>query len=285
MKKYFMLLALAVLVLIAGCSRVPSGNVGIKVNLLGGSKGVDVEELSPGRYFIGINEELHLFPTYTQTYTWTKDCVDGSCENEEIGFQTVEGLAVRADVGISYSIDPSKASLIFQKYRKGLDEITDLYLRNMVRDSLVKNASSMAVESVYGAGKAALIDSVQKDVSSQVKDLGLTIEKVYWVGELRLPTEVTNSINAKIGATQKAQQRENEVAQARAEALKVIEEAKGIAEANLVKARSEAEAIELRGKALRNNPDLIQLNAIEKWNGVLPQVSGGATPFVQLLNK
>lgn len=279
MKKILLIVCLLSL---AACSKVPSGNVGIKVNLLGGNKGVDVEELSPGRYYIGMNEELHLFPTFTQTYTWTKECVDGDCGNEEIGFQTVEGLAVKADVGISYAIDPNKAAFIFQKYRKGLDEITDLYLRNMVRDSLVKNASSMTVETVYGVGKAALIDKVQADVAAQVKDLGLNIEKVYWVGELRLPQEVTASINAKIGATQKAQQRENEVAQAKAEALKVIEEAKGKAESQLVQARAEAQAIELRGQALKNNPDLIQLNAIEKWDGVLPQVSGTATPFVQL---
>lgn len=279
MKKLFVI---AFCLSIAACSKVPSGNVGIKVNMLGGSKGVDISELTPGRYWIGVNEELHLFPTFTQTYTWTKDCVQGDCENEEIGFQTVEGLAVKADVGISYAIDPTKASYIFQKYRKGLDEITDLYLRNMVRDSLVNNASQMPVETVYGAGKTALINKVQSDVATQVKDLGLNIEKIYWVGELRLPPEVTQSINAKIGATQKAQQRENEVAQAKAEALKVIEEAKGEAESKLVKAKAEALAIELRGQALKNNPDLIQLNAIEKWNGVLPQVSGAATPFVQL---
>lgn len=266
----------------AACSRVPSGNVGIKVNMLGGNKGVDITELTPGRYWIGVNEELHLFPTFTQTYTWTKDCVKGDCENEELGFQTVEGLAVKADVGISYAIDPAKASYIFQKYRKGLDEITDLYLRNMVRDSLVTNASSMPVETVYGAGKTILLKKVQDDVAAQVKDIGLNIEKIYWIGELRLPEAVTQSINAKIGATQKAQQRENEVAQARAEALKVIEEAKGEAESKLVKAKAEAQAIELRGQALKNNPDLIQLNAIEKWNGVLPQVSSGAVPFINL---
>ena len=50
-----------------GCLRkVPAGNVGIKVYLLGGEKGVDAEQKGPGRYWIGWNEDLYLFPTYKQ---------------------------------------------------------------------------------------------------------------------------------------------------------------------------------------------------------------------------
>ena len=120
---------------LSGCSKVPAGNVGVKVYLLGGEKGVDSEVLRVGRYWIGINEDLFLFPTFTQNYVWTKDATEGSPTDESITFQTQEGLGVNADIGISYHIDTDKVSLIFQKYRKGVDEITDIYLRNMVRDA------------------------------------------------------------------------------------------------------------------------------------------------------
>lgn len=283
MKMFRIFAALALVLALTACTKVPAGNVGIKAYLLGTSKGVDTEELGPGRYWIGVNEELYLFPTFTQNYTWTKSCEGSDCTNEELGFQTVEGLAVTADIGISYRIDPAKAALIFQKYRKGVDEITDLYLRNMVRDSLVKNASTMPVETVYGAGKTKLIEQVQNDVSAQVAPIGIIIEKVYWVGELRLPPVVAESINAKIKATQMAQQRQNEVAQAKAEADKVIEQARGTAESNLTIARAEAESIRLKGQALRENPDILQMTAIEKWNGILPRFNGGsAVPFINV---
>lgn len=280
-------IAIAVLLLaVTACSKVPAGNVGVKAYLLGNSKGVDTEELGPGRYWIGMNEELYLFPTFTQNYTWTRAPDETGNENEELGFQTVEGLAVTADVGISYRIDPDKAALIFQKYRKGVNEITDVYLRNMVRDSLVKNASNMAVESVYGAGKTKLIEQVQKDVQAQVSPIGIIVEKVYWVGELRLPEVVAGSINAKIRATQMAQQRQNEVAQARAEADKVIEVARGTAESNLAIARAEAEAIKIKGEALAQNPNILRMTALEKWNGVLPRITGaGAVPFINVDDK
>lgn len=135
-------IAVLLVLLITGCSKVPSGNVGIKFYLLGGGKGVDTEELGPGRHWIGINEELYLFPTFTQNYTWAR--VKNS-PDESISFQTDQGLSVNADVGISYAVDPTKVSVLFQKYRKGIEEITDVYLRNMVRDALVQSASTRPI--------------------------------------------------------------------------------------------------------------------------------------------
>lgn len=273
MKLYTRIAMAAAIGLLAACSKVPAGHVGVKVHLLGGEKGVDTEELGVGRYWVGWNEDLFLFPTFTQNHTWT--------DKERLSFQTVEGLAVSADVGISYHVNPEKVTSVFQKYRKGIDEITDIYLRNMVRDALVKRASALGIESVYGAGKASLIEQVQADVAGQTGDIGITIEKIYWVGELGLPETVVGSINAKIQATQMAAQRQNEVAQARAEAEKAVAAAKGEAEARLTLATAEADAIRIKGDALRQNPGVVSLSAIEKWDGKLPVYSGDATPFIQ----
>lgn len=276
-------LILGVLMLaLAACSKVPAGNVGVKVFLLGGAKGVDTEELGPGRYWIGVNEELFLFPTFTQNYTWTKEPIDGDSTDESITFQTVEGLSVNSDVGISYTVDPTKVSVLYQKFRKGIAEITDGYLRNMVRDALVTAASTRPIESVYGNGKAELIAAVEERVTNQVKPFGIEVERLYWAGDFRLPPTVVKSINAKIEATQMAQRRRNEVEQAKAEADKQIESARGVAVARLTVAKAEADAIRIKGEALAENPRLVELSAIEKWNGVMPQFTGGALPFVQV---
>ncbi|TON45329.1 transposase, partial [Vibrio parahaemolyticus] len=190
-------------------------------------------------------------------------------------------------VGITYRIDPTKVSKIFEKYRRGVDEITDVYLRNMVRDALVEKASIMGIENVYGAGKAELMNDVEKSVSDNVADIGIIIEKIYWIGEMRLPKQIVQNINDKIAATQKAQQRKNEVAQSKAEADKKIEEARGTAESIKLKAKAESEAITLRGEALRSNPEVLQLEAVNKWNGVTPVYIGtnAPLPFLSVDNK
>jgi regulator of protease activity HflC (stomatin/prohibitin superfamily) len=277
------ILVCAALMALTGCDKVPAGNVGVKFHLLGGDKGVDTEELSPGRYWIGINEELYLFPTFTQTYVWTVEAIDGDSTNESITFQDKDGLRVNADIGISYSVDPDKVTTLFQKYRKGIEEITDTYLRNMVRDALISAASTRSIESIYGPGKAHLLAEVEKNVSAVAGPLGIHIEKLYWAGELRLPEAVTAAINNKLKANQFAQQRANEVAAAKAEADKAIETARGTAESQLIVARAEADSIRLKGEALSQNPRLIEYKALEQWDGKLPQMTGnGAIPFIQV---
>jgi regulator of protease activity HflC (stomatin/prohibitin superfamily) len=83
---------------------------------------------------------------------------------------------------------------------------------------------------------------------------------------------VVSAINAKIEATQRAQQRENEVREARAESAKLIAQSEGDAESVRIKARAEAEANQVRAGAL--SPTLIQYEAVMRWNGVLPSVVG-----------
>jgi regulator of protease activity HflC (stomatin/prohibitin superfamily) len=266
---------------LAACSTVPAGHVGVKVYLLGGSKGVDSEELGVGRYWIGMNEQLYIFPTYMQNYTWTKEPDSTGPEDESISFQTVEGMTANADVGISYQLDPTRINKIFQTYRRGVDEITDTFLRNMVRDALVKQASTKPIEYIYGAGKAELMASVQADVQKQVTDIGIKIDKIYWIGEIRLPQTVIDSINAKNAATQMAQQRQNEVAQARAEAEKKVAEAKGEADSILLKAKAQAQANRELSSSI--TPELVQYRALDKWDGVLPRMTGNqAVPFINV---
>jgi len=272
----------ALLLAVTACTYVPAGNVGIKVDMLGGNKGVDSEVVGPGKYWLGINEQMYIFPTFMQNYVWTKDPAEGSPNDESISFQTVDGMTANADIGISYTLNPDKVSTIFQTYRRGVDEITDTFLRNMVRDALVNEASSKPIEYVYGAGKAELIDAVQADVAAQVEPIGIKIDKIYWIGDIRLPQTVIDSINAKNAATQMAQQRQNEVAQAKAEADKKIEDARGVAESILKVAEAQAKANKILSESL--TVEFVQYEALQKWNGVLPttMIPGQATPLVNI---
>lgn len=262
---------------------VPAGHVGVKVYLWGESRGVSSEELATGRYLINpFSEDLFLYPTFTQNYVWTAGNTEGSPDDESFSFQTREGLVVGADAGISYAINPNMVSSIFEKYRRGIGEITDVYIRNMVRDALVTKASTLAIEAVYGEGKTALMASVEEYVRSQVEPLGINIERIYWIGELRLPDSVVAAIDAKIGATQKAQQRENEIQQAIAEAQIRIEDARGRAESILLEAEAQAEANRLLAESL--TAELVEYRALDIWDGVLPVYVGGEgpTPFVNV---
>lgn len=288
--KFFTRLFLSLFLLagLAACDKVPAGHVGVKVYLLGGSKGVDSETLDVGRYWIGINEELYLFPTFMQNREWTADG-----EDQSFNFQTRDGMKASADVGISYQFEKDKISQIFQTYRRGVDEITDLFIRNMVRDALVKEVSSKPIEYVYGEGKSELITNVQTTVQKQLEGSGIVVNKIYWIGDIRVPEIVTLAINNKIEATQRAQQRTNEIEQVKAEAEKARQEAQGVADSQRLSAQAKADAILLEAKAQAEanrllsqslSTELTHYMSIEKWNGELPStmIPGAAVPMIGL---
>ena len=62
-----------------------------------------------------------------------------------------------------------------------------------------------------------------------------------------------------------------------------LEQIKYEAQQAEAKAQGTAKAIQIEAAALQNNPQVLQLRALEKWNGILPQFMGsGAVPFVQI---
>ncbi len=279
-QKFKLFFAVAFLAFLTACSKVPAGNVGVKFDLYGGDKGVTGEVVGPGKYWLGWNEEMYLFPTFAQNYVWTAGNDPTSPTDESISFQDREGTQINADIGITYAIRADKADTVFQKYRKGVDEITDVYLRNMVRDAINSETSKMDVSEIYGPGKEELMQRVTSRVKAQVADIGIEVEKIYWIGAMRLPNTITQAINAKIEATQKAQQRENELQTAKAQAEIEREKARGEADAKLIAAEAEAKANKLVSQSVDTN--LVNYLQAQRWDGKLPQVTGGATPFVQL---
>lgn len=286
MKKIFSLIAVAFLGLgLAGCGeRVDPGNVGIRVDLYGSGKGVQHEVLYPGWYWLGFTSKMYEFPTFEQNYVFTKADSKESPGDESVYFQSSQGMQMSVDVGLQYQIEPGKVPQLFEKYRRGVEEITRVYLRNMIRDAINQYATQYNVEDIIGPKKGEFLEKVEIKVRDEVGPVGIVIKNISFISEIRVPDVVRESINSKLKAGQTALQREAEVQEARANAQKEIERNRGIAESLRLTSQAEATAINIRGEALRKNPEILQLQAIEKWNGILPTMIGGntATPFISV---
>lgn len=269
---------------ITSWEKVPAGYVGVHVYLLGGEKGVDAVTRPVGRHWVGWQQEMYLYPVYTQNVEWSAtDKGDRS-----ISFSDADGTSISADIGMSYNVDPTKAAGLFQEFRKPIEDITDGQIRQRVIDALNAEAGQLKVDDVYGRGREALLARVQERVQKQLEPKGIRVEKLSWLGPPRLPAKVRDALNAKIEATQIANRRENEVQATIAEAEKAREEARGIADSTLLRATAEAEAIRIRGEALRQNPALVDLTIAEKWDGKLPeQYLGGSSDgkILQIMKK
>ena len=87
-------------------------------------------------------------------------------------------------------------------------------------------------------------------------------------------------MNAKIEAAQRAEQRENELREAEAEARKVIAKAKGEADSVTLRAMAEAKANALVSESLTSK--LLAYRLVNKWDGRLPEtVATGLTGLLK----
>jgi len=264
----------------SSCTKVPAGNVGIKFYLLGKEKGVDYDVLSPGRYYIGINQELYRFPTQNQTQIWTSDVREGSETDDDFNFQSKEGLKLSASVSIEYHVLPEHVPQIFETYKTGLEEVTNKVLRNSLRNAFNMASSTRTAEEMYGEGKIDFMIAVDSISKIEAAQRGITIDDIFLIGNIVVPKTITKALNAKIEATQLAQQRENELRQTKAEAEKVKVAAQGKADAILVKAEAQAKANRLLNASITNN--LVEYEKIKKWDGNLPQVTGSGGTLIDL---
>lgn len=251
---------------------ISPGYVGVVVDLFGDNKGVEVREKHVGMHWIAPWKRVFTFPVFEQNDTW-----EGK---DEFHFQTSEGLACSADIGITYHLRPEAIPRIFGKYRRGMDEITHIFIRNYIRDAINKSASKMKIEDLYGPGKEAFLDEVQSHVQGDLTVIGIEVSRIYLIGRFHFPANVIAALNSKIEAIQRAQQRENELREAEAQARKLVAQAEGDAKCKVIEAEAQAEANLLMIESITD--ELLMKQLIEKWDGHLPQIIGGVTPMIQM---
>ncbi len=275
-------LALFFFTYIASITRIGAGYVGVEIVLSGSQRGPSEIPIRTGWVFYSpLRSQIIEFPTFVQTVKWTRDLNEGRATNEEMSFNSKEGMEIYTDVSLSYSIEPRRVPDFYVKYRvSDLDTFTHGILRDVVRNSLNEVASTFSVEQIYGEQKAEFLAKVQALIQQKVQPVGVVIQQFGFIGAPRVPTVIANAITAKAQAIQDAERARNELAKTQAEAAKTVAEAEGEAKAAVIRANGEAEANKIRQTSL--TPQLLELRKIEnqkalidRWNGQLPTVQSG----------
>ena len=267
---------------LVGVTRIEAGYVGIEVNLAGSQRGASEIPVRTGWVLYSpLTTQVIEFPTYVQTVKWTRDTNEGHAINEEMGFNSKEGMEIFADVSLSYAIEPGRVPDFYVKYRVNqLDAFTHGILRDIVRNSLNEVASTYTVEDIYGEKKAEFLGKVEQQIQAKVSNVGVGVQQFGFIGAPRVPGVIAQAITAKAQAIQEAERAKNELATTQAEAAKKIAEAEGDAKSAVTRAQGEADANRIRQNSL--TPQLLELRRlenqralIEKWNGQLPSVETG----------
>lgn len=251
-----------------GCHQVGIGEVGVKTKQMGSSKGVDPHPYTTGWYGLSFGENMINIPVTQHQYVFTASTEEQSPINEQLEFQDMKGLQITADYGITAHILPEDAPYIYGKYKLPLGEIIKTFGKTHLRNSLKHYGSMYEIDQIYGDKAVEFNSNVENQVREELAEDRIIVDGVYALGVLRIPTSVSDAINAKMAAMQKADQLRNEVEQKQAEADKLEAEARG------QKAKQELEASTL-------TPNLLRKMWIDKWDGHLPTTLTGSE--VQML--
>ena len=199
---------------------------------------------------------------------------------------------VSTQVTVQYSLVGEVAPLTFQKIGN----------RDIVSATLIEPAIQESVKAITAQYTAEQLVTKRAEVKLQIQQainnfIHITLKEKGVNNSLRIANvaitdfdfsdEFNRAIELKVKAEQEALQAKNEKTRRVTQAEAAAAEERLAAEAQAYKievgSKARADAIQREAKALKNNPELIQLRIAEKWDGKLPKFSGSeGIPLINL---
>jgi regulator of protease activity HflC (stomatin/prohibitin superfamily) len=194
---------------------------------------------------------------------------------KEIDAASKEYQMVKLTGMMNFHIDPSYVNDLYQKV--GLD------FANKVIDPAFNDFVKEVVPIYQITEILPKREEIRKRAMTKLGDnlarYHIIVDDIYFAN-IRFTPEYERAIEAKQVAQQQVETQRQVLAQREIEAQQKVATAKGEAESILVVAQGQAKANDALSRSISSI--LVQYKSIEKWNGILPQVSGGAVPFIDL---
>ncbi|MBC7692071.1 MAG: hypothetical protein H7222_09895 [Methylotenera sp.] len=273
------LLALVVLVAVfSSFSIISPGNTGVIFNVWTGSLRTVPQGIAWKMPWI---TQVQSYPTALRTYTMVRRSGEGSSQGDDsIDLPTREGQHITQDISVTYNTSEDRAGQVFKAFRGAdISDIENTFIRRTIITVAQNTAGQMSLSEVISSKRNELQDNIQKNLLAELEKMGFHLDKVN-LGASHLPQSLETQMQQKMAAQQQAQQAEYELQKQQMLAKAEVAKAEGEGQSILVRAKAQAEANRLLQSTLSQN--LIQSKAIDKWDGRLPQVSGSATPFIDL---
>lgn len=244
---------------------IPAGSVGVVYDR---GRGVLPYTLKEGlNIAIPLWQNVILLDTRLQEYTMSAIADEGALRKDDsLDAPTSDGQQVKVDATVLFRIDRDSAPTLYQSI--GLNYV-DKIVRPFSRSQIRMVISRYSAPAIYSEKRQEAETIMTQELAQLLKDKHIVIDKVL-LRAVYFSPEYSKAIEDKVIAEQRIKQAEFEVAEAKQRADAKIAEAKGLAEAQaLQKATLTAE--------------FLQLEAIKKWDGKLPQYTGTANlPFINL---
>jgi len=266
--------------LISSFTVIAPGNTGVIFNIWTGSLRSVPQGMAWRMPWI---TQVQSYPTALRTYTMVRRTGEGSAVGDDsIDLPTLEGQHITQDISVTYNTSEDRAAQVFKSFRgSDISEIEATFIRRTIITVAQNSAGQMSLTEVISSKRDQLQSAIQKNLSAELTKMGFALDKVN-LGASHLPQTLEAQMQQKMAAQQQAQQAEYELQKQEMLAKAAVAKAEGEAQSVLVRAKAESEANRMLQATLSSI--LIQNKTIEKWNGILPQVTGGSMPLLDLNN-
>lgn len=194
---------------------------------------------------------------------------------KEIDAASKEYQMVKLTGMMNFHIDPAYVNDLYQKV--GLDfadKVIDPAFNDFVKEVIPFYQITEVLPKREEIRKRAMTK-----LGENLARYHIIVDDIYFAN-IRFSPGYENAVEAKQIAQQQVETQRQILAQREIEAQQKVATAKGEAESILVVAQGQAKANDVLSRSI--NPILVQYKSIEKWNGILPQVSGGGIPLIDL---
>jgi regulator of protease activity HflC (stomatin/prohibitin superfamily) len=194
---------------------------------------------------------------------------------KEIDAASKEYQMVKLTGMMNFHIDPAYVNDLYQKV--GLDfanKVIDPAFNDFVKEVVPNYPITEILPKREEIRKRAMLK-----LGDNLARYHIVVDDIYFAN-IRFTPEYEKAIEAKQVAQQQVETQRQILAQREIEAQQKVATAKGEAESILVVAQGQAKANDALSRSISSI--LVQYKSIEKWNGILPQVSGGGIPLIDL---
>lgn len=273
--KFSILIGMIVMLFVAIlCTHsISPGHVGVVNNKLSG--GVQDKTLGQGWSWVAPWSTVTEYPVSTEVAYYTSGEHEGRKTNDSIVIGTKDGKAMTVDAQITYHMQQDKTPHIYNKFKgAGIDEIEYGYLRQNTQRITNDLSSQYTMMDIVGDKKAEFNTKLHQALIEFLEPDGIIVEQA-GLGKVEPDAQTAQAIQAVANAQylEKQMMYEKNAAVAQAEKQKAI--AQGNADSKRIEADGQAYANREIQKTL--TPELIQLKAIEKWDGKYPQTMLGSS--------
>ncbi len=245
-------ISLLALLVCGGCEIVDTGSRGIRIEF---GKVVG-EPLTEGLYF------YNPFTASIKEISVQEEKIEGktSCF-------TKDNQNVLINFALTFYPDPSKIGEIYKQFGWTWQE---KIIQPAVLGSIKDATGKYIADDLVGKREEAK-NAIFKELEEALKTRNVIATRLD-LTNLDFDDAYEHAVEEKVVAVQHALQAKNKTVQIKEEAAQKI-----------MSAQAEAESMKIRSQALSQNKSLVEYEAVQKWNGVMPTyMMGNSMPFVNI---